>query len=37
LETTFDEVEHLLELQTKDELRPTGTLAVPVFSLKKAA
>lgn len=37
LETTFDEVEHLLELQTKNQLRPTDTLAVPVFSLKKAA
>jgi hypothetical protein len=34
LEKTLDEVEHLLELEKKEELQPTATLNVPVFSLK---
>ena len=37
LEKTLDQVEHLLELQQKEQLQPTATLTVPVFSLKTAA
>lgn len=37
LEKTQDQVEHLLELQQKEQLQPTTTLTVPVFSLKAAA
>ena len=34
LEKTLDEVKHLLDLEKKEQLRPTATLNVPVFSLK---
>ena len=37
LEKTLDDVEHLLDLQKKEQLQPTATLNVPVFSLKTAA
>lgn len=36
LEETLDMIEHLLELETKQELQPTDMLQVPVFSLKMA-
>ena len=34
LEKTLDEVGHLLDLQKKEQVQPTTTLNVPVFSLK---
>lgn len=34
LEKTFDDVEHLLNLEKKGQLQPTATFNVPVFSLK---
>ena len=34
LEKTLDQVEHVVELQKKEQLQPTATLSVPVFSLK---
>jgi hypothetical protein len=37
LEKTLDEVEHLLDLEKKEQLLPTTTLNVPVFSLKTTA
>jgi hypothetical protein len=37
LEKTLDKVEHLLDLEKKEQLKPTTTLNVPVFSLKTTA
>lgn len=34
LEKTYDHIEHLLELETTQELQPTETIQTPVFSLK---
>ena len=34
---TLDEIDHLLELEKKEQLEPTTTLNIPVFSLKTTA